>query len=53
MRFLGADADVDIGGTGQAAEFAEWAWMPPADLIGRIVPFKRNLYRAVLAEIGP
>ena len=53
MRFLGADSDVDIGGTGQAAEFAEWAWMAPADLVERIVPFKRDLYRAVLAEIGP
>ncbi len=53
MAFLGTDADVDISGTGAGAEFAEWAWMTPGDLIGRIVPFKRDLYRAVLKEIGP
>ncbi len=51
MTFLGTDADVDISGTGHDAEFAEWAWMAPADLVERIVPFKRDLYRAVLAEL--
>ena len=38
-------------------EFREWAWMAPADLIEKIVPFKRATYEIVLAEfadrIGP
>ena len=55
MRFRGTDADVDIEAAGQphAAEFSEWRWMAPDDLMTRIVPFKRAVYEAVFAELGP
>lgn len=49
MRFLGEDSDVDIAR--KHAEFSEWCWMPPAELIDRIVPFKRDLYRNIFAEL--
>jgi putative (di)nucleoside polyphosphate hydrolase len=45
MEFGGDDALVDI--TRPEAEFRAWAWMPPEELIGRIVPFKRATYEAV------
>ncbi|MES2337642.1 MAG: RNA pyrophosphohydrolase [Pseudomonadota bacterium] len=47
FAFTGTDADVDI----QTAhpEFRAWKWADPADLPDMIVPFKRDLYRAVLA----
>ena len=50
MRFLGTDSDIDIATS--HPEFCEWRWMAPADLIEKIVPFKRDLYAAVFAELG-
>jgi putative (di)nucleoside polyphosphate hydrolase len=51
MRFRGSDADVDIDR--DHPEFSAWEWCDPADLVPRIVPFKRAVYQAVLAEFGP
>jgi putative (di)nucleoside polyphosphate hydrolase len=50
MRFLGTDADVDI--TTKHQEFRAWRWSPPEQLVEMIVPFKRDLYRAVLDEFA-
>ena len=33
-------------------EFSEWAWLPPAEIIARIVPFKRPIYESVLSEFA-
>ena len=46
MRFLGDDALVDIAV--EPAEFRAWAWVDPSELVEKIVPFKRDLYAAVL-----
>lgn len=48
MRFLGEDADVCI--QTQHPEFDRWCWMDAADLLDSIVPFKREVYAAVLSE---
>ena len=48
MRFLGADADIDIAT--DHPEFSEWRWLPPDDLVAHIVPFKRAVYTRVLDE---
>ena len=54
LRFLGHDREVDIRPeAGQKAEFDAWKWAPIADLISLIVPFKREVYRAVVAEFEP
>lgn len=50
MRFKGTDADVRIDTPDP--EFRAWKWAEPADLPSLIVPFKRDLYRAVLAEFS-
>jgi len=50
MRFLGTDADVDIATA--HPEFRTWRWSTLAELADMIVPFKRDLYAAVLAEFG-
>jgi putative (di)nucleoside polyphosphate hydrolase len=47
-RFLGTDADIDI--QTEEPEFRAWTWMPADELIERIVPFKRDTYRAVFEE---
>ena len=45
-RFTGSDADVNIA-TGHP-EFSHWKWVEPRYLPDLIVPFKRDLYRAIL-----
>ncbi len=47
-RFVGSDADVNIAT--DHPEFSEWRWIPPEDLPGVIVPFKRVVYEQVLDE---
>lgn len=47
-RFLGHDGDVVLDTAHR--EFRAWRWAEPAHLPDMIVPFKRDLYRAVLAE---
>lgn len=45
-RFTGRDDQVNIATA--HPEFSRWDWMTADDLIGKIVPFKRDLYRQVL-----
>ena len=49
MRFTGEDCDIDPAAT-ERPEFDAWEWVAPARLPELIVPFKRALYRDVLAE---
>jgi len=46
-RFLGRDSDVNIAT--KHPEFREWKWIEPRELPELIVPFKRDLYRRLLA----
>jgi putative (di)nucleoside polyphosphate hydrolase len=48
MRFTGSDADIDLHT--HHPEFDAWKWVPAAELPTLVVPFKRALYEAVLAE---
>ncbi len=50
LRFLGDDADIDIAT--ETPEFHAWRWAEMAELPDLIVPFKRQIYRAVIAEFG-
>ena len=51
LRFLGQDSDIDIAA--HNPEFAAWKWAPLDDLPALIIPFKREVYVAVVAELGP
>jgi putative (di)nucleoside polyphosphate hydrolase len=50
MRFKGQDSDIDIAT--DHAEFSKWQWVSPDRLPTLIVPFKKRLYEAVVAEFG-
>ncbi len=53
-RFTGADSEISITPPpGLEAEFVSWRWTPAGDLLDLIVPFKRDVYREVLAEFLP
>lgn len=51
MRFMGDDGDIDIATKHQ--EFRAWRWAELDDLEKLIVPFKRQLYRAIVEEFRP
>ena len=51
MRFTGTEADVNIAT--EHPEFRSWRWAPIDELCRLIVPFKRTLYEAVIAEFEP
>ena len=48
LRYIGRDDQVNI--QTKHPEFSKWRWLPLADLVGNIVPFKREVYVAVLKE---
>lgn len=50
MRFKGADDQIII--ETKHPEFSKWTWLDPSDLVEKIVPFKRDVYAAVVAEFG-
>lgn len=54
LRFLGRDDEIDISPPGgHGAEFDAWRWAPMSELPGLIVPFKRDVYTAVVREFAP
>lgn len=50
LRYAGRDCDIDI--RTKHAEFSDWRWVRYDQLIELIVPFKRELYSAVIAEFA-
>lgn len=50
MRFLGRDGDIDIATA--TPEFSAWQWTDLHALPDMIVPFKRALYRRIIAEFA-
>jgi putative (di)nucleoside polyphosphate hydrolase len=50
LRFLGTDADVVIDQP--HPEFKDWRWAALDTLVDLAVPFKRDLYRDIIAILG-
>jgi putative (di)nucleoside polyphosphate hydrolase len=50
MRFHGRDDQILI--ETEHPEFSEWSWIDPRDLVEKIVPFKREVYREVIASFA-
>lgn len=48
LRFHGNDDQISIAT--EHPEFSEWRWLSPDDLVANIVPFKREVYAAVLSQ---
>ena len=49
LRFTGSDAEIDplTPRNGQPAEFDQWRWERLERVAGLVVPFRREVYRAV------
>ncbi len=50
LRFHGDDSQIDIATP--HPEFSRWEWIDPAEVVNRIVPFKRDVYARVLAAFS-
>lgn len=51
LRFNSTDDKISIAS--EHPEFAQWKWSPATDLVNEIVPFKKHIYEAVVAEFAP
>lgn len=51
-RLAGGEEAVDIA-AGENPEFRCWAWFRAGDLLERVAPFKREVYREVFEEFAP
>ena len=48
MKYLGSDADINL--EAHHPEFSAWKWVDIADVPKLIVPFKQDLYKAIVKE---
>ena len=56
LSFTGDDREIDIaapGGGGHKPEFRDWKWVPIEDTVALIIPFKREVYKRVVAGFAP
>lgn len=54
MRFLGREDEINITPEDEdKIEFDRWRWVPIGELADLIVPFKREVYRAVVTAFTP
>ena len=51
LRFVGNDSDINIATA--HPEFCKWQWVKMQELPNLIVPFKRQLYQALVDEFRP
>jgi len=54
LRFTGSDDEIDIvhPAGGHHPEFVAWRWAPIAELPDLVVPFKRQVYAAIVTEFA-
>lgn len=53
VDFLGSDSEINLQPDGDIkAEFNEWRWADLKEVTDLVVPFKRTVYDAVVAEFG-
>jgi putative (di)nucleoside polyphosphate hydrolase len=49
-RFTGDDSEINLAPSGHKQEFDQWRWATLNEVIDLIVPFKRDVYRKVVAD---
>jgi putative (di)nucleoside polyphosphate hydrolase len=53
LRFTGSDDEIDVANPGgHHPEFVAWRWAAVAELPDLVVPFKRQVYEAIVAEFA-
>jgi len=53
VRFTGTDDEIDIAApAGHKPEFDQWRWAGMDELVDMIIPFKRDVYKQVVAAFS-
>lgn len=52
FSFTGKDTEINLNATSHP-EFSSWKWMNAEVLVDSCIPFKRQVYASVLAELAP
>ncbi|KAL6545459.1 Nudix hydrolase 26, chloroplastic [Orobanche gracilis] len=53
LKFTGEDAEVNLLGDGtEKAEFGQWSWMSPQEIVDHAVEFKKPVYSEVLKNFS-
>eukprot|EP01018_Ginkgo_biloba_P005623 Gb_18493 [translate_table: standard] len=53
LKFNGDESEINLAGDGtEAAEFSEWQWMPPEQVIEYAVDYKRPVYEQVFESFA-
>ena len=53
MLFTGSEEEIDLVTYAPKPEFVEWQWVDLEETVERVVPFKRDVYREVVASFAP
>ncbi|XP_052185565.1 nudix hydrolase 26, chloroplastic [Diospyros lotus] len=54
LKFTGKDEEINLAGDGtEKAEFGNWSWMSPEQVIDHAVDFKKHVYKEVMAAFSP
>lgn len=55
FRFQGSDSEIAINPPpgGHEPEFTAWRWVEVGELLDLVVPFKRDVYKQIIAEFAP
>ncbi|XP_062174436.1 nudix hydrolase 26, chloroplastic isoform X1 [Alnus glutinosa] len=54
LKFTGKDEEINLLGDGtEKAEFGEWSWMSPEQIIEHAVDFKKPVYKEAMAAFAP
>jgi len=54
LKFRGDESEINLAGDGtDAAEFSEWRWMSPQEVIENAVDYKRPVYEQVFKSFAP
>ncbi|CAH9111574.1 unnamed protein product [Cuscuta europaea] len=54
LKFTGNDEEVNLLGDGtEKAEFGEWSWMSPEQVVDHAVDFKKPVYKEVISVFAP
>ncbi|KAL0322085.1 UNVERIFIED_CONTAM: Nudix hydrolase 26, chloroplastic [Sesamum calycinum] len=54
LKFTGKDEEVNLLGDGtEKAEFGQWSWMSPQEIVDHAVDFKKPVYQEVLKVFSP
>ncbi|KAL1546098.1 Nudix hydrolase 26, chloroplastic, variant 2 [Salvia divinorum] len=54
LKFNGKDEEVNLLGNGtEKAEFGQWSWVSPQEIVNRAVDFKKPVYEQVMKAFSP